>query len=115
MTSGIVVAEYDPTWPATFETLRATIWPVVREVALGIEHVGSTSVPALAAKPIIDMILVVPSAAEVALAIDRWPRSATSTAVISESRGVKRSTIRPAHPSIICTCAQHEALGCSIR
>ena len=67
----IVVVDYDPAWPAVFERLRARIWPVVRDVALEIEHMGSTSVPGLAAKPIIDMSVVVASAAEVPLAIER--------------------------------------------
>ena len=67
----IVVVDYDPAWPAVFERLCARIWPVVRDVALEIEHLGSTSVPGLAAKPIIDMSLVVASAAEVPLAIER--------------------------------------------
>jgi GrpB-like predicted nucleotidyltransferase (UPF0157 family) len=58
----IVVVEYDPAWPQRFEQLRqeyaaalaATGVPVV-----AIEHVGSTSVPGLAAKPVIDCDIVV--------------------------------------------------------
>lgn len=56
----IAVVDYDPTWPGTFERLRAGIWPHISDVAAGIEHVGSTSVPGLAAKPVIDMTIVVP-------------------------------------------------------
>ena len=68
---GIIVVDYDPTWPATFERLRQRIWPVVSDVATSVEHVGSTSVPGLAAKPIIDMSVVVPTAADVPIAIER--------------------------------------------
>ena len=67
----IVVVDYDPEWPEIFERLRVNIWPVVQEIALSVEHVGSTSVPGLAAKPVIDMSVVVPSEADVPLAIER--------------------------------------------
>jgi len=67
----IVVVDYDPVWVETFQHLRARVWPVVSDVALTIEHVGSTSIPGLAAKPIIDMTVVVPSEHEVPFAIER--------------------------------------------
>jgi GrpB-like predicted nucleotidyltransferase (UPF0157 family) len=67
----IVVIEYDPAWPATFDDLRARVWPVVGDHALAIEHMGSTSVPGLAATPIIDMTVVLPSADDVPQAIER--------------------------------------------
>jgi GrpB-like predicted nucleotidyltransferase (UPF0157 family) len=59
VTSTIVVSDYDPAWPSWFETVRANIWPAVEEVALRIDHVGSTSVLGLAAKPLIDIDVVV--------------------------------------------------------
>ncbi|HZR23991.1 MAG TPA: GrpB family protein [Vicinamibacterales bacterium] len=67
----VVVTDYDSEWPRTFAALRDRIWPVVADVALRIEHVGSTSVRGLAAKPIVDMTVVVPSRKEVPLAIER--------------------------------------------
>jgi GrpB-like predicted nucleotidyltransferase (UPF0157 family) len=67
----VVVLEYDPEWPRRFEDLSARIWPAVAGVADRIEHVGSTSVPGLAAKPIIDMTIVVRQRADVPPAIDR--------------------------------------------
>src|SRR5262245_39790952 len=67
----IVVADYDPRWPEIFERLRSEIWPAVGDVASAIEHVGSTSVPGLPAKPIIDVTVILPSAADVPLAIQR--------------------------------------------
>jgi GrpB-like predicted nucleotidyltransferase (UPF0157 family) len=54
-----------------FERLRSYVWPVVSDVALAIEYVGSISVPGLAAKPIIDLDVVVPGEAEVPVAIER--------------------------------------------
>ena len=67
----IVVIDYDPVWPAVFEELRARAWNAVSDVAVSIEHVGSTAVPGLAAKPIIDISVVVPSLAQVFMAVDR--------------------------------------------
>jgi GrpB-like predicted nucleotidyltransferase (UPF0157 family) len=58
--SDVVVVDYDPSWPALYESLRATVWNAVADVAIAIEHVGSTSVPGLAAKPVIDIDVVVP-------------------------------------------------------
>jgi len=65
------VVEYDPNWPAAFEQLRLVVWPAVSVLATSVEHVGSTSVPGLAAKPIIDISVVVPTAADVPAAIHR--------------------------------------------
>jgi GrpB-like predicted nucleotidyltransferase (UPF0157 family) len=67
----VIVEDYDPAWPRDFEMLRQRIWPDVADVALRIEHVGSTSVPGLAAKPIIDMTIVVRLRPEVPKAIAR--------------------------------------------
>lgn len=55
----IVIADYDPQWAQTFRVQAATIANALGSAALAIEHIGSTSVPGLAAKPIIDMLLVV--------------------------------------------------------
>ena len=56
----IEIVDYDPVWPARFETLRQLYENILTGVAiLGIEHVGSTSVPGLAAKPLIDIDIVV--------------------------------------------------------
>ena len=71
VTQRIVVAAYDPVWPEWFEQVRAQVWPAVADVALRIDHVGSTSVPGLAAKPIIDLDIVVASPEQVRPAIER--------------------------------------------
>lgn len=55
----VVVREYDPAWPELFEREAARIRLLLGERVLGIEHAGSTSVPGLAAKPVIDVVLVV--------------------------------------------------------
>ncbi|MFD0297221.1 GrpB family protein [Streptomyces sp. NPDC127118] len=59
MTGTIVVGDYDPRWPERFEDLRERLAPHVADLAVSIEHVGSTAVPGCAAKPIIDLDIVV--------------------------------------------------------
>jgi len=56
--------EYDPSWPELFEREAKRIREVLGSKALQIEHVGSTSVPGLCAKPIIDILLVVKDSAD---------------------------------------------------
>ena len=55
----IIIADYDPAWPDRFGREEAKIRAVLGERALAIEHIGSTSVPGLPAKPIVDVLLVV--------------------------------------------------------
>ncbi|HLU31019.1 MAG TPA: GrpB family protein, partial [Acidimicrobiia bacterium] len=56
----IEVVAYDPGWPERFEAIRAQLGEALNAVeVLAIEHVGSTSVPGLAAKPVIDVDVVV--------------------------------------------------------
>jgi GrpB-like predicted nucleotidyltransferase (UPF0157 family) len=60
----IVLVEYDPEWPRLFDREADRIRTVLGEKALRVEHVGSTSVPGLVAKPIIDVLLVVPDSGD---------------------------------------------------
>jgi GrpB-like predicted nucleotidyltransferase (UPF0157 family) len=60
----ILLADYDPAWPALFEREAARIRAALGETAVLVEHVGSSSVPGLAAKPIIDIVLAVPESAD---------------------------------------------------
>jgi GrpB-like predicted nucleotidyltransferase (UPF0157 family) len=55
----IDLAEYDPEWPRLYEREAARIRAALGPRALRVEHVGSTSVRGLAAKPLIDVVLVV--------------------------------------------------------
>ena len=60
----IRIADYDPTWPALFEREARRIREALAGDVLQLEHVGSTSVPGLAAKSLIDILLVIPSSAD---------------------------------------------------
>ncbi len=60
----IRIVEYDPDWPRQFESQARIIAEALGDSALRIEHIGSTSVPGLAAKPIIDILVVVHDSAD---------------------------------------------------
>src|SRR6185312_5193462 len=60
----ILIVDYDPGWPRLFEREAARIQSVLGHRITAIEHVGSTSVPGLAAKPRIDILLVVANSAD---------------------------------------------------
>jgi GrpB-like predicted nucleotidyltransferase (UPF0157 family) len=66
----ITVVDYDPSWPSTFTQLKDIIWPAIQDAAINIEHIGSTSVPGLVAKPIIDMTIVVSDGSKMAQVIE---------------------------------------------
>src|SRR5277367_416816 len=52
----IVLSDYSPDWPRMFDEMRAALTPLVPPQT-AIEHIGSTSVPGLAAKPVIDILI----------------------------------------------------------
>ena len=62
--TGIAVVDPDPGWPEDFAVLTARIRDVLGDAVLELEHVGSTSVPGLPAKPIIDLCLTVADSAD---------------------------------------------------
>ena len=70
----VVLCESDPAWVQTYEDLRLEIWRLVSPFATAIEHVGSTSVANLPAKPVIDIDIVVP---------DREASDATIAALVA--------------------------------
>lgn len=59
--ASIEVVPYSEAWPAQFERERHALQAAVGEAARSIEHIGSTAVPGLAAKPTIDILIVVDS------------------------------------------------------
>jgi GrpB-like predicted nucleotidyltransferase (UPF0157 family) len=55
----LVLAEYDPRWPATYAEQERRIRAALGPAAVQVEHIGSTSVPGLAAKPVVDVLVTV--------------------------------------------------------
>jgi GrpB-like predicted nucleotidyltransferase (UPF0157 family) len=71
MPEPIVIVDYDPEWPQRYEALRARIAPAVGDLAAEIVHVGSTSVPGLAAKPVIDLNILLHASNDLPAVIER--------------------------------------------
>lgn len=69
--SAIVVTPYNPEWPAAFEEWKELVLKVIGDVVLQVDHVGSTSVPGLAAKPKIDIDAVLNSSSDIPEAVER--------------------------------------------
>ncbi|HWA62827.1 MAG TPA: GrpB family protein [Caulobacteraceae bacterium] len=66
-----VIQPYDPSWPAQFAAEVARLSPIFGAALVRIDHVGSTAVPALAAKPEIDLLAVVDEAGD----LEQWTRA----------------------------------------
>lgn len=60
----IVLREYEPVWPRWYAAEEAKIRAALGDGVVRVEHCGSTSVPGLAAKPLIDILLVVPDSTD---------------------------------------------------
>jgi GrpB-like predicted nucleotidyltransferase (UPF0157 family) len=104
----VTVVDYDAAWPARFERLRATVWPVVADLAVSIEHVGSTSVPGLAAKPVIDLDVVVRSGRTCRRPSGASRRWGTTTWATSASSAARRSGRRKGRRRTTSTCADRQ-------
>lgn len=57
MRAPVVIVDYDPRWPRFFDEEKTNILRVIGPVVVAIEHIGSTAVPGLAAKPIVDIMV----------------------------------------------------------
>lgn len=68
----IVVVDADPRWPTQFQKIARYLASFVEGTIVRVEHLGSTSVPGMAAKPIIDLDVVVANADQVPAALERW-------------------------------------------
>jgi len=55
----IIISDYSPTWPKKFEVIRSSLLEILGSLALRIDHIGSTSVPGLGAKDVIDIQITV--------------------------------------------------------
>ena len=71
MPEPVIIVPYDPNWPDRFAKERDRILSAIGSLTLAIEHTGSTSVPGLAAKPVIDMVLTISELNSADMAIGR--------------------------------------------
>ncbi|MBT9155295.1 MAG: hypothetical protein DDT37_00262 [Firmicutes bacterium] len=100
----VVIAEYDSSWPRIFETVANTISTGIGDLWLGIEHIGSTAVVGLRAKPIIDIDVVV-KREDMPLAIERLAKLGyvhQGDLGIKDREAFKAPPGNPAHHLYLC-------------
>lgn len=95
MRDPVVLVPYDAAWPQIFAEVRERLLDVFDGVDVAVEHVGSTAVPGLAAKPVIDVLLGAPSLQDVeeripALAADGWSYVPAYESELPERRYFRR-------------------------
>ena len=101
----IRVVDYDSDWPRIFLDLRDWIWLSVSDVATAIEHVGSTAVPGMAAKPVIDIDVVITSRSSLASVLPRVERLGyqyRGDLGIEDREAFKAPENQPAHRLYVC-------------
>lgn len=69
-TKHVVVEPYNEAWPKAFESIRTELVDALGDLAVRIEHVGSTSVKGLSAKPVIDIDIVIKDRSSLGAVID---------------------------------------------
>jgi len=109
----VELVEYDPAWPAAFEAERERLAPLLG--ALEIHHIGSTAVPGLLAKPIIDMVALVDDLdAPVAALIDsggyQYPWAFNATLAHRRFLCYPRASYRSHHLHLVDDRAELERL-----
>lgn len=98
-----MIVPYDSGWPRIFLALRARAAAAIGDLTVSIEHIGSTAVPGLAAKPVIDLVVVVfPN--DVQDSIERLVASGYAHQAASGSKVETRSTLCLAIRRTTSTC-----------
>ncbi|MBN1954768.1 MAG: GrpB family protein [Anaerolineae bacterium] len=70
MSRPVVIVDYDPQWPIRYEEEKLRILKVIGDKVIDIQHVGSTAVPGLGAKPIVDIMVAIYSLDDAATCFD---------------------------------------------
>ena len=95
----IELAEYDSAWPGLYEHEAEKIRSALGDRVLGLEHAGSTSVPGLAAKPVIDIVLTVADSADESAYVPQL-EAAGYTLTIREPDWYEHRALKGAAPTV---------------
>jgi GrpB-like predicted nucleotidyltransferase (UPF0157 family) len=93
----VTVVDYDERWPQRFQEVAGHVRRVLGERALNVEHIASTSVPGLAAKPIIDILLTVADVADEAAYVPALEEIGFSLRVRESEHRMLRTPARDVH------------------
>ena len=94
----VVLVEYDPEWPNWFARAAEQIRGALGEAVLQLDHVGSTSVPGLAAKPLIDITSSSPTRPTSRRTSRSWRLPVTSSAFASRTGSSTGCSAAPSRP-----------------
>lgn len=104
----VVIADADPHWASRFEEVSDEIRAIVQTKLLGLEHIGSTAVPGLAAKPVVDVLIGVATMSDVidvARSFEErgWELPRDINATLDDRRFVKKLSggVRTHHAHIV--------------
>lgn len=100
----IVLCDYDPHWPALYAQEHVKIARALAGQSVRIEHVGSTSVPGLCAKPIIDILLLVDDAAS-----EERSKQLVTRCACANRIGMSTACSKASRPLSISTCSVRAA------
>ena len=104
MPEPIIIVEYNPDWPQEFEKEASKILHATGHKFVAVEHIGSTAVPGLGAKPIIDMMAAVNLIADAHDALSLFNPSVTNTLLTPISQnGCSFVMVRWEKVPITCT------------
>lgn len=70
-TKDVTLVDYDPSWVERFGAIRDRLGPVLGDYAAGVEHVGSTAVPGMPAKDVVDIDVVIRRSEDLAFVVER--------------------------------------------
>jgi GrpB-like predicted nucleotidyltransferase (UPF0157 family) len=111
MTNPIIVADYDQSWPELYQLFSKRIADSLGDIAAAIEHVGSTAVPGLAAKPIIDIDVLLATSELLPTAIERLSNigySYQGNLGIAEREAFRAPASDPPHHLYVCPPGSRE-------
>jgi GrpB-like predicted nucleotidyltransferase (UPF0157 family) len=114
MTTPIIIEEYDPQWPKSFEAIRSRIEAALGRFAAAVEHVGSTAVPGLAARPSIDIDVLLRSNNDRTRVVERLSARGykhEGTAGVSEREVFESPGHDILHHLYVCASDRQEFLG----
>ena len=96
----IVIADYDSTWPSRFQHEEERIWQALGATARRIEYIGSTTVPGLAAKPVIDILVTVADPDDESTLLPAFESAGYELRVREPGHRMLRTTKRDVHVHI---------------
>ncbi|MGI0525120.1 GrpB family protein [Rhizobium giardinii] len=111
MRKPVIIVPYDPAWPAIFVQIRDKVLAALGSTALAVEHIGSTSVPGLDAKPIIDIDVIISTETDLSTAISKLSKAGYTyegEKGIEGRHAFAQPSRLPAHHLYVCAAGNPE-------